>query len=879
MEAYEYLIYGAPTTNAEWQVLAHSSQFAPESAKTVFQQIPVSAFADGSGAAAMLRQDADTMLLAYALAYRVTYIRVPLADMRALKGDLRPIIRLLRSDPEHPAPLTTSTRWTFEIRREALIKALDIVGGQRAQLLAQLSGLLAPEGLAITGCPLDFAGRVYLLQGLTLLIPATLRSGVTFSMNSATPPPPQRPRIVFAQGGVGSRRLLPWGAETLAAATDAGQSYVRYLAEHWGDDLDSFMRVLTTLDNAAYQLPADDRSLAEHLDAVIQLATAPSDSQQTVSTEALIATLEGGDLDDETRQQYLKRLLQLALDERDVQASHWLASGMDADADMNAQFGIQLDEFIDTQPDAVYAFTRAHLNKGGDPARWLPRLHRSARRAFALVLESADASSIMSWLQLLAREPERYEMGEIVHDAILGAVPLAYQNPGLARDLLIRAIKREPSLLVPLLDDAEFCASLPEPVQNALFEHEVVAIELLADQSRELFLLALARALGTPAIVNMALVSALWDLYVNYSSLVVAEPYQPIALIRRLIGVDRVALQEGVLATLLDAMVEYKKDELFFEAAEVLAHEEVLMSVLVPVLRDSHRQIDDLVNIISRLSSSSILNAQETVNLYVSLLDYHQWDDKTMTPMIEQLGRLVSQPSEARVPAHALWHLVELNTGLKTDAFCKGAVRRLLNTIIEHEPDEQFVKDLVRLKKATQNQPVSRLQIQNWWRDYTNALTTPQLLKLEKTLDGQRALDDLRSSLATYIGLRKQFATRNLKEWSDDISTTYRMLKTLSEGFDPNERTGGIDIGTLQRMIETSVQEWPSDQKHILAANLRDLAELLPTMADVRTKPSLIRSDDTLERQLMTGDTPPQSAIDVMRWLAGYLDGAQKSGT
>ena len=45
-------------------------------------------------------------------------------------------------------------------------------------------------------------------------------------------------------------------------------------------------------------------------------------------------------------------------------------------------------------------------------------------------------------------------------------------------------------------------------------------------------------------------------------------------------------------------------------------------------------------------------------------------------------------------------------------------------------------------------------------------------------------------------------------------------------------------------------------------------------MAERRSKPSLIRSDDSIERQLQQGEANPQGSIDMMKWIAGYLDGA-----
>jgi hypothetical protein len=46
-------------------------------------------------------------------------------------------------------------------------------------------------------------------------------------------------------------------------------------------------------------------------------------------------------------------------------------------------------------------------------------------------------------------------------------------------------------------------------------------------------------------------------------------------------------------------------------------------------------------------------------------------------------------------------------------------------------------------------------------------------------------------------------------------------------------------------------------------------------MADNRSKASLIRRGDDVDRQLMSGEQQPHSAVDALKWLAGYLGGTQ----
>jgi hypothetical protein len=875
VQRFDYWVRGAPDETGIRPSIAERG-FTSQHNGVNLDALPVTPFPDGTGALAVLRETAESFLMVYAHPMRLTTVRIPEADLRALKGDLKPLLALARSDLDEPQPLTATTRWTFEIRREALYRALEIFDGDMHQLLSLLSGALTGVGLAITHFPASFSRRYQLIQGLMMLLPSPLRYLLTFSMNSRTAPP-DRPRLIFVQGDYqGERRQAEWGQKLLIAEVGVGQPYVEYLRARWDGDLDDFVRVLMALDKAAYQIPTFG-TLAEAVEAVIGVIVNETDETR-LPVATMIALLEDDSLDDETRDSYIDTLLSRALDDRDATASHWLALQMEQQPALNERLDAQLEAMLDTQPDAVYAFVRAHLNAGGTLERWLPLLHRAARSAFALVLASEDGSSIMSWLQLLAREPERYQMAEIVHEAILGSVPLAHQNAGLARDLLVRAIKRDPQVLDSLLNDPQFEQALAPEIQQALYHQQPDAIAEIIDQSRELFLLAVARALPHPNSINERLAVMLWHVYAAYPSLVVAPPYHPLNLLRRLIGPDRAALPQDALIGLLAAMLAENRDDLFVEFITVLASSDDLTQVLPPVLRMAERTPDQVVNLVTQLSSSGLLTQEATLSIYISVLDAANWEERYTLPFVDPLARLIAQTPNVTVPAHALWHMVERVTTTRTaDSTVKVVVRRLLTTVIEPHDEDQLLQDLLRLRKLIHTHSAARAQLMQWWTSYLEGRSIQQLAQLDKLLSGQRALDELRDSLATAIGVRRLFADRDLRQWSDDIATTYRVLRALSEGFDPEQRSGSIDVVTLQRLL-IAAADWPSDQKQVLAATLRDLAELLPIMADARTKPSLIRSDDQLERRLMSGELQPQSAIDVMRWLAGFLEGAQKNG-
>jgi hypothetical protein len=46
---------------------------------------------------------------------------------------------------------------------------------------------------------------------------------------------------------------------------------------------------------------------------------------------------------------------------------------------------------------------------------------------------------------------------------------------------------------------------------------------------------------------------------------------------------------------------------------------------------------------------------------------------------------------------------------------------------------------------------------------------------------------------------------------------------------------------------------------------------LISTLSDKRTKPGIGRRAEEVDRQLMSGKQEPISALDMMKWMAGYL--------
>jgi hypothetical protein len=163
-----------------------------------------------------------------------------------------------------------------------------------------------------------------------------------------------------------------------------------------------------------------------------------------------------------------------------------------------------------------------------------------------------------------------------------------------------------------------------------------------------------------------------------------------------------------------------------------------------------------------------------------------------------------------------------------------------------------------------------------WWRDYSRHQPLPRLQQFEKMLEPKKALDEPRTILNTAIALRRIFGKRSLEDFAGAVGTAYAILQALSDAFDPEPRhSAQVDQITLRAELEAHADELPEDEQRILAKNLKELGNLIADMAENRSRATLIRREEEVERQLMTGEQQPQSAIDMMKWLSGYLEGVQ----
>ncbi len=598
-----------------------------------------------------------------------------------------------------------------------------------------------------------------------------------------------------------------------------------------------------------------------------------------IPIETIQAALQNAStLEVDVRQQYAERLLHYALDSRDPSASALAAQLMDTDPALDKALETQLYAVVQHQPDAVYAFIRAHLGDQCNEA-WIERLKSAASAALMVAITDAAPSTSIDWLTLIGREPAKYELGDILHNGLLAAQSRAHDEPELARVLIMLAAKRDAVVLETLLNDTEFMAALPNNVGLVLRDFSGDPLALLQNRGLELFMVGMSRAAQACAseLFTPAAISGIWELYVGAQPIASLPPqYQADTIIQLWLERGVKCLNLEALETLAIQILTSRRDDLFLQLLHQENGAKVILPRLIFILERSHRTIEDAMNLIGRIVTAGDMLPGEAVATYIQMLNGLEWQKETL-PLIQQLARTLLKQTDLTIPSDILWRMLGIGSERKDELVTKTAVKRLLLTVAAIEDDSELIESLRRLTNDTLWSAPSHDTIIDWWRGFIRQQSASRMNRLDKVLEGKRGLEEARSVLQTLGSVRKMMDGHNMPAFAQAIHTTFSVLEALSEAFDAtSKRNINFDPQTARAELDAQVDMLPPQERQVLANNLRELALMIASMGDNRTRANLMRRNDDVDRELMKGEERPHSAVDAMKWLAGYWGGTQE---
>ncbi len=893
----ERMIYGTPDESGEMSILAISDHLTPQDAAlwrgiTSLKPIDAPGF-KGSRAFGIFAGPGERFVLA--CSYNVDskpyyeYVVLPRDLLSGLAGNLNPLLALFDKPAEEtphaarvaPVKLNSIEHWTPQQRR-AVVEAMLTRGMDMPQALRLLGAALHERGLMIYDFPLDTEARLSIVEGLMALLPAPSRPDLTFSTNRHEKTLTQA-RVVFAPSSIVTGRWVAnW--QTHAFPDDEGVTspFIRRLQSLWKGDVGGFLTAINQMDSIASSLVVN-RSLQNSLTVMAErhALDAKIRTGEMVAPEALKAVMKDIPPEGDLKRLYARRLLTQALETRDADAALIVARTMDEDPVLDRSLYHVLERNLAMQPDAVYSFVRARLGSGANATdldeRWAERLKIAALASLRVAILDGDAETVINWLRLIAREPASYDLGQVVHYGILAAQERARGEPALAQALILLTVKRDQTALETLLADDALLAAIPNGLGGALRNGEGDPMALLQTYGVDVFLVAMARALEVkrPDLFTPELMEQVWSIY--SAGAANGSIYSAEHIITELSANGAAWLPTEALETLLGLMLHDKRDDLSHQIIHQVSERDDFLQVMVSAISQSDRSDTDSLALIAQMMSVGDLTQQDAADVYIGLLIAWDWRPEAVEVM-EQLARMIQQHANLELQPEGIWHLLAVAGEMKQEFITRVALRRLTVDLEAMDDDDLLVDDLQRLSTLIAWSGAARAQLLAWWRGYARAQTTARLQRIDKALsEGARALDELRTVIQAILAFRRMLGKRSLSEFAEDVTTAYAVLQGLAELFDPSpKRTVSFDPATIRLEMDTRAEELSPQEMKILANNFKELAQLIASMADSRSKATLIRRGDDVDRQLMTGEQMPHSAVDALKWMSGYLSGTQE---
>ena len=892
----EYLILGI-NEDGQLAVLS-SSEEMPEQDAAYFRQLaPLESLGPDDGepgsALALLPFDERRAMLAYSHVASETnhhpVYQYALIPYEALDLPDPGLERIIAASPQTvDFADATANEWILPATgAEQLRTRGELLNGEIGKLLvddfelvmALLGAMIHERRLLVTNYPRGFDQRLDLILGIRALLPAAVAASMTFATN-AMEGIESRPHLVFAEEEPSEAQWIFDWRQGQIIVEGAEQDYLELLRSLWQGEIEKFVAELDKLDALATNgtkrgdLAQGLLRVAERY-ALDERVQTDAEVQSDAMIEALGSTVPP---QGKLRHNYVKKLLVIALNDRDRAAGKVVAEELEGDASLEASLAGVFDEMLETQPDTVYVFIRNRLQHLGIDEGWISRLQVAARDSLDVAIEEGDVPTLISWLELIAHEPLSYQLQEILRQGVMSSRERAREDGELGIHLILIAVRRLPEIVDELYGDEALIAALTAKMGRALRDTSAETLEPLIDETAEYFLLALFHGIATSdeQLVTLASAAYLWSLFAADVKIYLPVVYRPPAMIRALATRASHQLSDDALDLLLRNILNSDERELFVDAARHLAERDSLFPRLSTLLEGDNLSLGKVLSVLKAVAGLEMVSARDLVDAYFQLLDYYEWDPSTQ-PMMEALSRLMSKSHSLQLSYRHLWKQFENCNSLQIENATRVSISQILQQFNGEEDISLVVAGMARICKEGNWSKALLSTLNAWWRDYTHNQSLLQLQRLEREMDTQRHLEAQKQILKTVMAMRRWVHNRDAIAFAEAVNSAFSLMEQITDAFDIAQFTE-IDPATVRRELDAVGTDLSADERHILANNLRNLAHRVTQMAEHRSKPSLIRSDDSIDRQLMRGEANPQGSIDMMKWVAGYLDGAHNDG-
>ena len=375
-----------------------------------------------------------------------------------------------------------------------------------------------------------------------------------------------------------------------------------------------------------------------------------------------------------------------------------MAEELQKDASLESALSAIFDEMLEDQPDAVYVFIRNRLMHLGVDRTWITRLQTAARLSLKVAIEEGDVGTLAGWLELIAHEPQTYQLHDVLQEAILQAKQRAYADGELGIHLILIAVRRVPEIVDALYEDAQLVNALETKVRTALQTASADSLEQLIDEKTEYFLLAIYHGIQVSAevLVTLPTVKKLWSLFESDQRVDLPAVYRPPAITRLLATEASHQLAEDALDFLFDNIITCDDRKLIADTAHHLSLHDRLFPRLSQALESDAVPLDKVLSVMNAVSGIKSAPPQEVIDTYFTLLDYYQWEAQTQR-LMEALSRVMAKHQKVPVSYRHLWRLFDSCYALEIEGATRVSMTHLLRQYSEEEDLSAVVEGVARI--------------------------------------------------------------------------------------------------------------------------------------------------------------------------------------
>ena len=849
----------------------------------------------------------------------IQFVMMPAAPLRTLAGNLRWLVDFARAPiPEAMPPRADLPRLVFRDPQPAseqtqiddLLMLLTFCRN-RVQTVGNLvAALVQRTGIGIVNAPLSITDRLSFVQGLLTLLPAPLRTGITFATNVLDPGRTNAQiKFLATETARPSQHLIfDWATGKLIG--DAPDDiYTTFILSQFRLDPALVVEQTRALERtAAWRMSRKD-DLPSALAWAARRASLDSALKNGLPGDpGMVAEVLHDDpsLSNETRLMYARYMLNVTLSLNEAERGDSLAENCiryGYVADMIAQE--LLTALIDTaHAEAVIALlTRwltANPNFDLGNARW-PTLLSSAMLTHAQpIFDRDDGAAIRSLLEGYLLLSPTLRLDRAIAQLIGSSRKAAYADPQVMRALFLLAVTFLPANgLQRLLGDSQLTNRLPPPLWSvfaylknapdggsnlppgpATTSSEIAPVGLLARACTVYS--AEQRAVILSRLVEWALLIHRYDLLdadtlkllvelgvapqTTRFDVTTQQVVQDLSRLNALRTLDSRSQQYLVALSLVRQRYENAAAQIEFYQNTLYPGRGATEFTLIAqnIFQETPLDVGQMNSALEALAAVD-LRVLVRAHAYLGALIGHDWSPALSYP-IQQLTLLLSTDASAiqTLGAPHVLHLIKLNAE-RHDVMntLKLSVALTETTLVMGDSGTAMAETLYETLNWGPEMSASALEM---LRTFVRRAPLAQARTLTVRMGQRHGATMIRALDATFQ-LRQMLGSRDLNAYTErlavivplltDMAATYHESQTPPAMFKLRDTVQGMTGGGLS-----------DDERQRLAQNLLRIAELILPLAKARTYNTPKQNATPL---LLQNSLPPASGVDALRWIGGHF--------